>query len=310
MTEPNDKLIKSALWYARHGWFVLPLHTPLFTDGECTGCSCEEWKRSDKYRQWLEERGRGAWFDHEYTCNGPGKHPRLYDWEAKATTDLDQINRWWQQWPDANVGIAAGKSGLVCLDLDTYQEGAGEFSLDRSEQETVTSLTGGGGQHLIYTHPEDGTKINNSDRDFPDWVNVRAHGGQFVAPPSLHKSGKFYEWETQYGPHNIEPLPLPEKLSKVIKGENGESRKFQLPEEMVTPGKRHQTLLAAGGALRNMGFSGVVIEAALLALNNEQFTQPKPQDEIKAIVDWILQKPAGRLPGSNQRQSAAYYDEV
>lgn len=295
----SDKLLKSALWYARHGWYVIPLHAPLMDGAACVGCSCEAWKRSEKYRDWLISKGRGDWFDPAYTCKSQGKHPRVYNWEDEATTDPAKISGWWHRWPDANVGIAAGKSGLVCLDLDIYQEGAGEFALVRDETETITNLTGGGGQHLIYRHPE-GAKINNSDREFPDWVNVRAHGGQFVAPPSLHKSGAFYEWEDGYGPHQIRPLELPEKLAGILQGAETNGRKFQLTEQKVTPGKRHQTLLASGGALRNMGFSGAVIEAALLALNKEQFTQPKPPDEVRAVVDWILQKPAGVLPGNGR----------
>jgi len=302
----KNKLLASALWYARHGWHVIPLHAPLFSDGVCVGCTCEEWKRSDKYKQWLESKGRGMFFDAEYSCKAAGKHPRVYNWEDEATIDPVKINEWWKRWPNANVGIAAGKSGLVCLDLDTYQDGAGEFALVQGERETVTNLTGGGGEHLIYKHPQDGEKINNSDRRFPDWVNVRAYGGQFVAPPSVHKSGRVYEWEVGYGPHEAEIMPLPDKLATVLQGAGGNGTRFQLSEEKVTPGKRHQTLLAAGGALRNMGFSGAVIEAALLALNAEQFTQPKPEDEVRAVVDWILQKPAGELPGKR----SAKYDEV
>jgi putative DNA primase/helicase len=298
----KDRHLKAALWYAQNvNWHVIPLHEPLFgADGRCCGCTCEEWRRSEKHRQWLIQRGQEFRFEPDYVCGTPGKHPRISAWEEKATTDAGQISRWWGSWPTANIGIAAGKSGIVCLDLDLYQEAAGEFALIPDEQETITNLTGGGGQHLIFQHPADGDKINNADRSLPDWVNVRAHGGLFIAPPSMHKSGRLYEWEGGYGPHETTPAALPEKLRKLLQdGAAGNGRRFQLPAEKVTPGKRHQTLLAAGGALRNMGFSGGVILAALQALNSEQFTQPKTTDEIENIVEWILKKPAGKLPGNN-----------
>src|SRR5436189_1424247 len=36
-----------------------------------------------------------------------------------ATTDLDQVGRWWRKWPHANIGIATGPvSGLLVVDLD------------------------------------------------------------------------------------------------------------------------------------------------------------------------------------------------
>jgi len=206
-------LPKAAIWYAKRGWHVIPLHNPIFDDaGACIGCSCEEWRRSDKYRQWLEERGRGDSFDPAYTCHTPGKHPRLYDWEAKATNDLEQVGRWWQQWPSANIGIAAGKSGLVVLDADTYKTG-GEW--DRAWGETVTSLTGGGGEHLVFAHPP-GEPLGGSSRGLPKWVDVRAHGGQFVAPPSVHPSGNRYQWEEGYGPHEMEPAILPEPIALLL----------------------------------------------------------------------------------------------
>lgn len=196
----KNKLLASALWYARHGWFVVPLHAPLFANGRLIGCTCEQWQREN--------------VDANYTCRTPGKHPRMNEWEAKATLDPEQITRWWRVWPTANIGIAAGRSGLICLDADTYKDGGGEW--DREWGETVTSLTGGGGEHLIYVHP-DGEPLGNHQTGLPAWVDVRGHGGQFVAPPSLHPSGKRYEWESGYGPHERQPAPLPEPIADILR---------------------------------------------------------------------------------------------
>jgi hypothetical protein len=288
----TNKMLKAALWYAKHGWHVIPLHTPLFdavdSKGQPTHCTCEEWRRHDPKNQ----RRRP-----DYECTAPGKHPRLSKWEEKATTDQDQIRRWWRSWPNANIGIAAGKSGLVCLDLDTYQ-GKGD-DLDVAEQDTVTSLTGGGGEHLIYLHP-DGKQITNTDGSLPDWVNVRAHGGQFVAPPSLHKSGRIYEWDAEYGPHDRAPAPLPEKLRALLQGEKSEKQPgLKLPEEKIPTGKRHPTLVRAAGAMRHKGFGKDAIEAALLAVNEHQVEEPKDEDEIREIVEWVVTKEGGALLGAN-----------
>ncbi len=186
--------IKAANWYVKHGWFVVPLHTPVFVDGVCVGCSCEGWKRENH--------------DPDYVCRTPGKHPRMNAWEERSTSDLDQVARWWGMWPDANIGIAAGKSGLVVLDADLYKEHAGAIP----NNQTVTSLTGGGGEHLVYLHPDDAPHLGNSKRGLPHYIDVRGWGGQFVAPPSLHPSGNRYQWEDGYGPHQIAPLPLPDEI--------------------------------------------------------------------------------------------------
>jgi len=38
----------------------------------------------------------------------PGKHPRINAWSHNATNDVNQIRRWWQKWPDANIGFRVG----------------------------------------------------------------------------------------------------------------------------------------------------------------------------------------------------------
>jgi len=185
-------MIDYARYYAKIGWYVIPLHTPI--DG---GCSCEEWRREN--------------YENDYVCSTPGKHPRHNDWEGVASNDVNQINKWWRAWPNANIGIAAGKSGLICLDNDKYKDGGTAVSYD-----TITSLTGGGGEHLIFLHPDIDIKLGNSKQGLPQHIDVRGHGGQFVAPPSLHQSGNRYEWEAGYGPHEIDPAPLPDVISKPL----------------------------------------------------------------------------------------------
>ena len=39
-----------------------------------------------------------------------------------ATNDLDQITAWWQRWPQANIGLHCGGSGILMLDADAYKE--------------------------------------------------------------------------------------------------------------------------------------------------------------------------------------------
>ena len=187
----DNRLMRSALWYAKHGWFVLPLHTPLFgDDGQRTGCTCEAWKRRKIHA--------------EFVCETPGKHPRISDWEENATTDSDTIVEWWTRWPDANVGIAAGRSGLLVFDADSYKDTyeGGEL-LTFADEMTVTNLSGGGGAHLLYQMPED-TFYSNARGKLPKGIDIRGFGGQFVAPPSLHPSGNHYQWEGGYGPHEFD----------------------------------------------------------------------------------------------------------
>ncbi len=49
----------------------------------------------------------------------PTKKPCITDFKNKATTDPDQIGRWFTKWPDAMPGIPTGsRTGFVVLDID------------------------------------------------------------------------------------------------------------------------------------------------------------------------------------------------
>lgn len=201
MAESNIYL--SARWYAsKMNWRVIPLYAPLFDQaGQCIGCECEANKR---------RKTPG------FVCDTPGKHPRLVEWEDQATTDLYLISEWWRKWPRSNVGIAAGKSGLLDLDLDTYKDDyEGTDLLCMEDEETATNLSGGGGSHLLYRMPED-AHYTNARGALPKGIDIRGFGGQFVAPPSLHPSGRRYQWEAGYGPHEINLLPLPQPVCNIL----------------------------------------------------------------------------------------------
>jgi hypothetical protein len=153
-----------AVDYATAGAEVLPLHTP----GGPTGCSC---------------RRRG--------CPHIGKHPRTLHGLADATSDLEEVKRWWTMWPDANVGIRP-HPGHVVLDVDPRNGGAVQLVAmqDRYGRlpATRTAATGGGGWHLWFQFTGDTVK------ELAPGLDIKTHDGYIVAPPSRHASGWLYEW--------------------------------------------------------------------------------------------------------------------
>lgn len=168
----------AAVAYARRGWPVLPLHTPI-----ARGCSC----------------GGDA-------CTSIGKHPRVARWREAATTDLDVVTRWWRQWPHANIGMATGQpSGLVVIDIDAHSGGETTFAeLRRRHDLPTTALAAtGSGRHLYFARP-DVQPIPNSVGALGEGVDVRADGGYIVAPPSRHANGRTYRW---IGSRRVERLP-------------------------------------------------------------------------------------------------------
>lgn len=134
----------------------------------------------------------------------------------QATADLDQIHDWWQRWPRANVGLHCGGSNILGLDADEYKNSYTGTGLTPAEKETVTSLTGKGGAHLLYAMPI-GVRLGNATGKLPAGIDIRGWGGYIVLPPSLHPNGRRYAWELDYGPHEIAMLPLPLSLWEILK---------------------------------------------------------------------------------------------
>ncbi len=153
-------------------------------------------------------------------AGGPAaKKPRLNDWVRAATADEDQIRAWWAGAPAANVGVAMG-NGLVAIDIDGDKGGIVSWrnlTDDRAGWSTLTSHSGSGkGFHLLYRlQPHhDHLKVRNRV-GVRDGIDVRADGGQIVAPPSIHPSGGEYRWADPAA----WPEPLPDWLFDVIVSE-------------------------------------------------------------------------------------------
>ncbi|BEQ15163.1 phage/plasmid primase, P4 family [Desulfoferula mesophila] len=190
----TQKNLEAALTYARLGWRVLPLHSVI--NGRCA-CG-------------------------EPDCDSHGKNPIIKkNWPDVATDDPHQIEEWWSQWPDANVGILTGAaSGIFVLDVDP--KNGGDEALAQLEQQhgplpsTVISNTGGGGRHILFKYPL-GSDIGNSASRLGPGLDIRGDRGQIVAPPSIHASGGVYAWDENHHPDDLEPAEAPQWIIDKVK---------------------------------------------------------------------------------------------
>lgn len=71
-----------ALRYIAEGIVIVKTHAPIFSESGRVGCTCEAYKRSDKFRLWCEANSKP--FDPHYTCPNPGKHP-AGNWKQETT---------------------------------------------------------------------------------------------------------------------------------------------------------------------------------------------------------------------------------
>jgi hypothetical protein len=123
------------------------------------------------------------------------KRPAISGWRAAATTDLEQIKKWWATFPEAVPGIELGRSGLFVVDLDRHPgapDGVAAFKAFRGDNPAPrcpTTKTPSGGYHLYLQQPE-GEPLGNRTGTLPKGVDVRGAGGWTVAPGTV-----FQQWQ-------------------------------------------------------------------------------------------------------------------
>ena len=244
--------LEAAMDYAAHGWKVIPLHTPI-KNGKCS-CNHDD-------------------------CKSIGKHPRVPNGLTEATDDPEKIKYWWGMWPQANIGVRTGsESGIIVMDIDD-ETLAKEAIGDKEIPETLIQETGSGGRHLVFSHPgkpvKSGTKIIAG-------VDSRADGGYIVVPPSLHKSGRNYEWLNAFKPAEAPKwwVDLIDKASSPI-----HTARTDNPDgSAIFEGSRNQSLTSVGGTLRRSGFGYDEILSALIKRNAIACRPPLDEKEVEIIA--------------------------
>ncbi|HKK47350.1 MAG TPA: phage/plasmid primase, P4 family [Balneolaceae bacterium] len=271
-----------ALELIEHGFHLIPLHHP-GRDGQC---SCGN------------------------DCGSSGKHPRVSGWPERASRDPDQIKDWWSRWPDANIGIACGRSSdLVVLDVDPRH--GGEQSLDALEErlgcftQTTTIMTGGGGKHFYFRYPGEGL-LSNSNGKLGDGLDIKTDGGYVVAPGSLHQSGAYYEWLIDL--EQIQPFPKSViRFLQNLQKTPSTGSDISTDHSSVDPipeGKRNDTLFRMGVNLREEGMTYRQIYNELLDINGKRCTPTLGKAEVDQIA-----KSASKPPATDHLQPPASDEE-
>ncbi len=275
----------AALGYARSGIPVFPLHEP--RDDKC---SCGD----------------------ALTHKGAGKHPRTPNGIKDATTDETRIREWWARWPDANIGAALGPSVGVVLDIDPRH--GGDESLERLV-ETYGLLprgwiaaTGGGGEHRWFAHPGGNVPIAHP---LVPGVDLQPEDTYVVLPPSLHASGKRYEWVVPPGSVKL-PL-LPPWILTLAEERKAERRpKYEPgPDGKISHGQHHDFIVstAASFASRIAGISEAELSRMVNATVREVLDDPdRHEQDIKDAVVSAIRR-FGR-PAPESRSARADTERV
>ena len=156
----------------------------------------------------------------------PGqKYPLLKGWQALATSDLEQIAAWAQQYPQANAGAMASPNGHIFLDEDDVLR-IRELYKQRTGEEfprTYTTESRPGHRQSAWLQTDESRKLGNIVQgDMLDKVmSVRGKNEYVLVAGSIHPDTKL-----PYRVVDDSPIvAMPDKLSMFIQWLKSERRK-------------------------------------------------------------------------------------
>lgn len=237
---------------------------------------------------------------HVFPCRPKSKEPAVKGGFKAATLDETQIRKWWTRWPEANVGIATGASGLCVFDIDAGIEDEDrlcEVIEHGGLEQTYVVRTGrrpGFGVQLYY-QGEGLKSIAWQDGELSG--DIRCATGYVMAEGSVHPSGATYEALGLFTPANIVAVPdyvrtvppairtgLPGMPNAAVEDDGGD----------ITMARNNHMVHLLGGA-RARGADDEEIRAHAIALNEKRMVPPLEEGELERIIQNVCRYPVPDL---------------
>lgn len=204
-------------------------------------------------------------------------------WE-KASSDAEVINRYWQRWPNANIGILTGsESGLFVLDVDGEPGKKSLEALVKKHGElhpTLCQATGKGMHYFFHTKKEircsAATKLGTG-------LDVRCEKGYIIVAPSVHPNGSVYTWQEPFDPRCIHDLP--DWLAELAR--KGKESSCDSEQGFIPIGQRNKTLFDRGMSEYKQGKCGANLYTILATINEHECEIPVGESELKRIFSSI-----------------------
>ena len=224
---------------------------------------------------------------------GKDKKP-LMAWkryQSERATRKD-IRKWFSK-SGVNIGLVTGKiSGVICLDFDKKHDRTSK-NFEFPISPTVSSKTGGGGEHFFFKHPGGYVESTNGVL-FGAGIDLKADGGYVVLPPSVHASGKTYEWSI---PFDVTELAdTPDWLLNKAKVGKAKTDWKAFSESDVKEGTRNFTLTKFMGKYLH-DLSPELWDTALPAIrewNLSHLVPPTPDKELLTTWESLKKKEFSR----------------
>ena len=256
-------------------------------------------------------------------CQSPGKRPLISKWTEINSVSMEQFNIWSEQFPTANWGLVLGQTlsyNLVGIDIDG-EEGEkywNELTKDKPVPATV-EFTTGAGRRLLYQLPFglETKKQKVTLEGNHSEVAFCCQGQQTVIPPSIHNTGRVYEWTQGKSPMETDIAQAPQWIIDLVSIENSnlgttkdkaKSNRVtakEMKSKVLEGGRNDQLARLMGSMIVRTDMTLEVAIAAAQGLNETQFEPPLPDDEVIRTVTSVWEIEQRKKDQREKRQMDA-----
>ena len=259
-----------------------------------------------------------------FPCEVNGKSPITTNGYKDASSDPNQIKIWWENHPNANIGLATGKdANLVVIDVDVKNDVGGMKSLEQLQMkcgdfDTLMVHSPSGGRHYYFKYPQGNDDIR-STTGLRSGIDIRANGGYIIAPGSTIDGIPY-----QFDDKDKEIAELPAELLKILTTKSIKPKSISRNQVYhasqqnsligIKKGYRDVTIYKHSCVLRKNDVPYDVAESQVLTIAHN-CTPPFPENEaIKCLRSAFSSfKPKPKNPtdvGNAERLIAAYGDDI
>jgi putative DNA primase/helicase len=150
-------------------------------------------------------------------CDKPGLHPRTENGVRDATTNRELIEKYWDKWPNAKIGVATGvDASIVAIVVDGE---VGQSSLKKLEDRNAQlpkTVTIRAAKKRIYFLRIGGVRLHHPTKRLGNGISVRGDGQFVVAPFSVHDPDLVRRFVDGRAPGEVEIATAPQWLMNLI----------------------------------------------------------------------------------------------
>lgn len=222
----------------------------------------------------------------------------LNSWENEATEDLHQVESWWSDHPDANIGVKTGE-GFIVIVVNN--------SIDRNGKEVMEPYIEKFPKTRIVRTPNDEWHFYYYvDKDIPCQINIyegidiQGEGGYVVGAGSQIDDKKYYiSLDTPIAKAN-------DAVYEFINEKSNHTKQLK-DFEKIYKGKRNDYLLKIACFLQQKGLTDKAIEVCIQKENEQRCVPILETDEVHKICESALSYNKGFIQTKRELEYGGRY---